>query len=113
MVAPTIDKIEPETTRHGRQRDVVERNVKLSGEFTLYLANHPEIFDVLPDSFELVLLPDDDPELRAFSLDLLDRRLPLDQPVVFVRLSTRHMDGASFPSMEFHHVQLYAPVAMK
>ena len=113
MVAPTIDKITPETTRNRHQRDVVERNVKLSGEFTLYLANHPEIFDVLPDLFELVLLPDDDPELRAYSLELLDRRSVLDQPVVFVRLSTQQIDGASFPSMQFHNVQVYAPVAVK
>jgi hypothetical protein len=94
-------------------QDVVERNVRLSGEFTLYLANHPEIFEALPDLFELVLLPDDDPELRALSLDLLDHRSPLDRPVVFVRLSTQQVDGASFPSMQFRNVHIYAPVAVK
>ena len=52
--------------------DVVERNIILVGEIMRYLLNHPQVFNSLPDNFELVILPDDDPEMRLYNLELLD-----------------------------------------
>jgi hypothetical protein len=52
--------------------DVVERNITLVGQITQYLLDHPELFASLPDEFELVVLPEDDPEIRQHNLDLLD-----------------------------------------
>ena len=38
-------------------RNAVERNLALTGEVTRYLLSHPEVFDFLPDHFDLVILP--------------------------------------------------------
>ncbi len=64
---------------------VVERNVRLTGEITKYILNNPKILDVLPEKFELVLLPEDDPEVRMLNLDLLDKYGSEGKPIVFAR----------------------------
>ncbi len=40
---------------------VVERNIALTGQFTRYLLENPAIFSALPDAFELVIFPQNDP----------------------------------------------------
>ena len=44
--------------------DVVERNIKLTGQLIQYFLAEPHLFEALPDNFELIILPDDDPEMR-------------------------------------------------
>ena len=66
--------------------NVVERNILLTGEIMQYLLNTPQVFNSLPDQFELVVLPDDDPEIRLFNLELLDRYGSEGKPVVFARI---------------------------
>ena len=53
--------------------EVVERNVRLTGQIIKYMLNNPSMLGVLPENFELVLLPENDPELRQLNLDLLDK----------------------------------------
>jgi hypothetical protein len=43
-------------------KEVVDRNDRLTGEITKYMLNNPKILEVLPEKFELVLLPEDDPK---------------------------------------------------
>jgi len=54
--------------------DIAERNIALSGQIMHYLLKHPQVFDVLPDDFELVILPEDDLEVTMFNLELLRKR---------------------------------------
>ena len=42
--------------------DIVERNISLTGEIMRYLLDNPQVFASLPDNFELVILPENDPE---------------------------------------------------
>lgn len=49
---------------------VVERNISLTGKIMQFLIENPQVFSSLPDKFELVILPDDDPEIRQYNLDL-------------------------------------------
>ena len=72
----------------GAPPDVVERNISLVGQITQYLLDHPEIFASLPDEFELVILPEDDPEIRQHNLELLDK-VGTSKPIVFARVHTR------------------------
>ena len=72
--------------RNKKPRKVVERNIALLGRWTHYVIAHPDILDNLPDKFELVILPDDDDELRRYNLDLLSTYGSEGRPVVFVRL---------------------------
>jgi hypothetical protein len=69
--------------------NVVERNISLTGDIMQYLLDHPEVFDSLPDEFELVILPDDDPEIRQYNLDLLDKHGSEGKPIVFARIEAR------------------------
>jgi hypothetical protein len=66
---------------------LVDRNLQMTQKVMSYLMINPYLFESLPDKFELVLLPDDDPELRAYNLDLLDRFGSEACAVVFARLS--------------------------
>jgi hypothetical protein len=84
--------------------DVVERNVRLTGQIIKYILNNPKMLDVLPDKFELVLLPEDDPEVRQLNLDLLDKYGSEGKPIVFARIQTSAMTAMAKPS-------IFVPVA--
>ncbi len=84
---------------------VVERNVKLTGDIIRYILNNPKVLDVLPDKFELVLLPEDDPEVRQLNLDLLDRFGSEGKPIVFARIKVSDLASKAPPS-------IFVPVAV-
>ena len=69
--------------------NIVERNIHLTGEIMRYLMAHPQVFDSLPDKFELIILPEDDPEMRLYNLELLDKYGSEGRPIVFARLRSR------------------------
>jgi hypothetical protein len=77
--------------------DVVERNLRSTEKIMRFLVEHPEVLAALPDQFELVILPDGDPELRAYNLDLLDRYGSEGKPIVFARTEA-HTDDSTNPS---------------
>ena len=84
---------------------VVERNIALTAEIMRYLIEKPQVFEKLPDRFELVVLPEDDPEMWVYNLHLLDQLGQKGMPVVFARLSS------SKPSVRGEiPASLYAPV---
>ena len=70
-----------------------------------YLLDHPQVFKSLPDNFELVILPDDDPEMRLYNLELLDTYGSEGKPIVFARIqSSREGD------LKQGRPSLYVPV---
>jgi len=85
------------------KNDIVERNISLTGEIMRYLLDNPQVFASLPDNFELVILPENDPEIRAYNLSLLDKFGSEGKEVVFARVGASSAE--SKPS-------LFAPVAM-
>jgi hypothetical protein len=87
MVKPKVNK------------EVVERNVRLTGEIIKYIFDNPKVLDVLPENFELVLLPEDDPEVRQLNLDLLDKYGSEGKPIVFARVNTQTMSAKWKPSI--------------
>lgn len=68
------------------QEGLVERNISLSCKIMQYLMDNPQVFSSLPDKFELVILPDDDPEIRQYNLDLIDKYGSEGNPIVFARV---------------------------
>jgi hypothetical protein len=66
--------------------DIVERNIRLTGKIMEYMIDHPQIFDSLPDDFDLVILPEDDPEISQFNLELLNKHARKNKPIVFARI---------------------------
>ncbi len=87
--------------------DVVERNLWLTGEIMRYLLDNPQVFDSLPDNFELVLLPDDDPDMRLYNLDLLDKYGSEDKPIVFARIQSK-----TTPISDSFSPSLFVPIPL-
>ena len=48
---------------------VVEKNITLSFGFEQYILEHPEMLERIPQGAEIVLLPQDDPELYRINLE--------------------------------------------
>jgi hypothetical protein len=86
--------------------NVVERNLALTADIMRYLMSQPQVLEALPDKFELVILPEDDPEIRLYNLELLDRYGSTGKPLVFARLK-------SHPGSDTHPLppSLFVPVA--
>jgi hypothetical protein len=85
--------------------NAVERNIRLTGEVMRYLAQNHNIFRLLPQNFELVILPDDDPEMRSYNLELLAQYSRDDKPVVFARTKSVRRDISDA-------ISVYAPIAV-
>ena len=81
------------------KESVVERNVHLTDEIIKYILNNPKMLDVLPEKFELVLSPEDDPEVRMLNLDLLDKYGSEGKPIVFARVNTHAMTAKWKPNI--------------
>ncbi len=85
--------------------NVVKRNILLVKEIMRHLLNNPQVFSSLPDEFELVILPEDDPEMRLYNLELLDKYESGDKPIVFARVKLRETN------IEIQNrPRLYAPI---
>ena len=84
---------------------VVKRNISLTKAIMRYLLDNPQVFNFLPDTFELVVLPEDNPDIRLYNLDLLDRYGSEGKPVVFARVK---VEGKNVIVQD--NLSLYAPV---
>jgi hypothetical protein len=89
-----------------KPRRIVERNIALLDRLMRYLLAEPQIFSALPDNFELVILPEDDPEIRLYNLELLDRLGSEGKPIVFARIPAARTRG-----WKRARPHLYVPVA--
>ena len=68
------------------EKELFAKNLTLSHEFDLYLLEHPEVAERIPENALLVLLPEDDPELCAQNREMAQARREPGQPIVFVRV---------------------------
>ncbi len=90
-----------------KNRRVVERNIALLGDLMQFLLADPRVLASLPSDFELVILPDDDPEMRLYNLKLLDALANQDKPIVFARLKSSRK-----ASWRTSQPNLYVPLAV-
>ena len=85
---------------------VIERNLSLVTEITKFILQDPSILDKLPDDFQLIILPENDPELSLYNLELLATSNKKDnKAVVMVRLDDSQINLKQNPP------QLYIPLA--
>jgi hypothetical protein len=70
------------------QETIAEKNITLSFEFERYILEHPEMLEQIPQGAEVVLLPNDDPELRRLNLEGAQKRQELGSasPIVYVEI---------------------------
>ena len=85
----------------------VERNIALTGRVTKYIMANPQLLASLPARFELVVLPNDDPDLQAYNLALHDQYRSAGIPVVFARLNSSRNESELEPALD-----LYVPLAL-
>lgn len=53
-----------------KEKEMIERNIELSAEFSRYLFEHPELEEKIPIGTEIILLPEFDKELKEYNLGL-------------------------------------------
>jgi hypothetical protein len=70
------------------QETIVEKNITLSFEFERYILEHPEVLEQIPDGAQVVLLPQDDPELYRINLNAVQKTREEGEtmPVVYVEI---------------------------
>jgi len=68
------------------EKELIEKNINLSIEFSKYIFEHPELEDKIPKGAQVVLLPEYDEELCAYNLMIAQKQREKGQPVVYVRI---------------------------
>ncbi|MDZ7698133.1 MAG: DUF5647 family protein [Deltaproteobacteria bacterium] len=53
-----------------KEKEMIERNIEISAEFSRYLFEHPDLEQKLPVGAEVILLPEFDRELKEYNLKL-------------------------------------------
>lgn len=96
-----------ERTEVGKPLNIVEKNIMLTNEVMQYLYKNHILLENIPDNFRLVLLPDDDAEVREYNIKLLDQYISDDAPVVFVRM---HLASEQYLH-NYQNYNIYAPLA--
>ena len=71
-----------------KQENLAEKNLDLFHEFMMYALENPEILDRIPKGAQLVILPEDDPQLCQENLEIVRKRKEKGQTVVTVRMLT-------------------------
>ena len=69
-----------------RREELFRKNQQLSTEFELYLLDHPEIEEAIPDNALIVLLPDYDSILAEKNRELAEANKELGQTIVYVKV---------------------------
>ena len=69
-------------TREG----IFRKNQQLSTEFELYILEHPEIEEKIPDNAMIVLLPEYDKELAEKNMELAEANKEAGQQIVYVKV---------------------------
>lgn len=58
--------------------EVMEKNLTLAFEFSLYVTEHPEFASQIPADSRVVLLPGDDPELAQINQEIAESAKQFD-----------------------------------
>ncbi len=68
------------------EQEFFGKNLVLTTEFDRYLLEHPEVAEQIPLNAQIVLLPDDDPELSQKNREEAAAQREPGQPVVYVHI---------------------------
>ncbi|MCL6446971.1 MAG: hypothetical protein K6U04_02290 [Armatimonadetes bacterium] len=71
-----------------KEKEMIEKNIELSTEFSRYLFEHPELEEKIPAGAEIVLLPEFDAELRDFNLQIGKKIEAEGNKVIYIRIAS-------------------------
>jgi hypothetical protein len=83
------------------------KNNMLSTEFDLYLLDHPEVAEEIPENAIVVLMPDDDPELAETNLKMAEDMQEPGQPMVLVRIKKMKPIASRIAKLEMEIAEDY------
>lgn len=69
-----------------RDKEMIERNIELSAEFSRYIFDHPDVEESIPSDAEIIFLPEFDSELKRFNLGLGKELEGAGRKVVYVKI---------------------------
>jgi len=69
------------------REDLFRKNQQLSTEFELYILEHPEIEEQIPDNAMIVLVPEYDQELATKNIELAEANKEPGQTIVYIRIT--------------------------
>ncbi len=69
------------------REELFRKNQQLSTEFELYILEHPEIEDQIPDNTMIVLVPEYDQELATKNIELAEVNKEPGQTIVYIRIT--------------------------
>jgi len=70
-----------------KEKNLIQRNIELSTEFSRYLFEHPDLESKLPADAEIVLLPEYDKELRDYNIKTGIQMESEGQKVQYIRIT--------------------------
>ena len=88
------------------EKEIIEKNIELSAEFSRYLFEHPEFEDKISVDEEIILLPEYDSDLKEFNLKL-GKKLESDGNKV-IYISIEKMKPKTMSRIEGVRLQLSA-----
>jgi len=68
------------------REELFRKNQQLSTEFELYLLEHPELEETIPDNAMIVLLPEYDKELAEKNMEIAEANKEPGQQIVYVKV---------------------------
>lgn len=71
-----------------KEKEMLDRNIELSAEFSRYLFDHPDLEETIPADAEIILLPEFDEELRSFNLRLGQELEAAGEKVAYVKIES-------------------------
>ncbi|HZX48357.1 MAG TPA: DUF5647 family protein [Nitrospirota bacterium] len=69
------------------REELFRKNQQLSTEFELYILEHPEIEEQIPDNAMIVLVPEYDQDLTTKNIELAEANKEPGQTIVYIRIS--------------------------
>jgi len=69
-----------------REKQMIERNIELSAEFSRYLFDHPDLEGAIPIDAEIIFLPEFDAELKRFNLGIGEELEGAGKKIVYVKI---------------------------
>ncbi len=69
------------------REELFRKNQQLSTEFELYILEHPEIEEQIPDNAMIVLVPEYDQELATKNIELAEANKEPEQTIVYIRIT--------------------------
>ena len=69
-----------------KKKDIFTKNLILGEEFTRYLVEHPEFSEKIPKGAQVILLPQNDPELADYNRKIARKHVDDGSLVVYVTI---------------------------